>query len=178
MDFQTSFFKYCPNCQSADFTFKNVTKFHCNACNFEYYHNIAAAVAVVFTFEDKILFTVRNEDPDKGTLDLPGGFIDPQENAESAACREIKEELDLELQPSDLKYITTSPNQYLYKNVPYRTMDIFYECALISDKISIKAINEIKDLVWIKRSEIDLSLIGFISIRTVISERYKIQDLM
>ncbi|MGV9002735.1 NUDIX hydrolase [Flavobacterium sp.] len=172
MDFQTSFFTYCPNCQSTDFDFNDLVKFHCNACEFVYYHNIAAAVAVVFTFEDKLLFTVRNEDPDKGTLDLPGGFIDPKENAESAACREIKEELDLDIQPSDLKYITTSPNQYLYKNIPYRTMDIFFECALTSDKISIKARNEIKDLVWIKRNEIDVSMIGFVSIKTVISDRY------
>ena len=173
MDFQTSFFKYCPNCQSANFDFKDLIKFHCNDCDFVYFHNIAAAVAVIFTFEDKILFAVRNEDPDKGKLDLPGGFIDPNENAEEAASREVKEELDLDIQPTYLKYITTSPNIYLYKNVPYRTMDIFYECALASDKIAIKAKNEIKDLVWIKRNEIDLSMIGFVSIRTVIGERYK-----
>lgn len=173
MDFQTSFFTYCPNCHSTDFSFKNLNKFQCNACNFEYYHNIAAAVAVVFTFKDKILFTVRNEDPDKGTLDLPGGFIDPKETAEEAACREIKEELDLDITPANLHYITTSPNEYLYKNVPYRTMDIFYECALTNEKLSIKAKTEIKDLVWIKRNEIDLSKIGFVSIRTVIESFYE-----
>lgn len=174
MDFETSFFKYCPNCKSTNFTFQNVIKFHCKDCNFEYYHNIAAAVAVVFTFEDKILFTVRNENPDMGMLDLPGGFIDPKENAEAAACREIKEELDLDILPSDLKYITTSPNQYLYKNVPYRTMDIFYECDLKTEQITIKAKSEIKDLVWVKRSDIDLCKIGFISIRTVIQYKYKV----
>jgi len=89
------------------------------------YHNIAAAVAIVFTYQDNILFTVRNVDPDKGKWDLPGGFIDPNENAEQASCREIHEEIGLVIQPSDLKYITTAPNDYLYKNVPYRTMDIF-----------------------------------------------------
>ncbi|HPW98544.1 MAG TPA: NUDIX domain-containing protein [Flavobacterium sp.] len=172
MDFQTSFFTYCPNCQSTDFSFKNVTKFQCNACAFEYYHNIAAAVAVVFTFEDKILFTVRNENPDIGMLDLPGGFIDPKETAEEAACREIKEELDLDILPTSLNYITTSPNEYLYKDVPYRTMDLFYECPLTNDKLSIKAKTEIKDLVWIKRNEIDLTKIGFVSIRKVIGEFY------
>jgi NAD+ diphosphatase len=120
------------------------------------------------------LFTVRNEDPDIGKLDLPGGFIDPKENAETAACREIKEELDLDILPYDLKYVTTSPNGYLYKNVPYRTMDLFYECALTSDKITVKAKTEIEDLVWVKRSEIDLSKIGFVSIRTVIGELYTV----
>jgi len=169
-----TFFKFCPSCKSTVFTFSNNVRFHCNACDFTYYHNIAAAVAIVFTFEDKILFTVRNVDPDKGKWDLPGGFIDPGENAEAAACREIKEELGLNISPNDLKYITTSPNNYLYKNVPYRTMDIFYECPLQTDMISITAEDEIQELIWVKRSEIDLENIGFVSIRKVIGEKFKI----
>ena len=167
-----SFFKFCPSCASTHFTFPDNRRFFCEDCGFTYYHNIAAAVALVFTFEDKVLFTVRNVDPDKGKWDLPGGFIDPNETAEEAAWREIREELGLNLQPSDLKYITTSPNNYLYKNVPYRTMDIFYECALPSDVINVAAEDEIQELVWVKRSEIDLEKIGFVSIRKVIGEQY------
>ena len=167
-----TFFKFCPNCKSENFTFPNNVRLHCNDCDFTYYHNIAAAVAIVFTFDDKILFTVRNVDPDKGKWDLPGGFIDPAENAEAAACREIKEELGIDVFPSDLKYITTSPNNYLYKNVPYRTVDIFYECPLQSDMISINAEDEIQELIWVNRKDIDLEKIGFISIRKVIEEYY------
>ena len=167
-----SFFKFCPSCASTDFTFPENRRFLCNICGFTYYHNIAAAVAIVFTFEDKILFAVRNIDPDKGKLDLPGGFIDPNETAETAACREIEEELGIAIQPQDLRYITTSPNNYLYKNVPYRTLDIFYECALPSEVIKIKAEDEIQELIWVQRSQIDLSKIGFISIRNVIEKYY------
>lgn len=167
-----TFFKFCPSCASIHFTFTDNRRFLCDDCGFTYYHNIAAAVAIVFTFEDKVLFTVRNVDPDKGKWDLPGGFIDPNETAEEAACREIKEELGIEISKHDLKYITTSPNNYLYKNVPYRTMDIFYECKLTSDVIKIAAADEIQELIWVKRSEIDLNQIGFISIRKVIGEKY------
>jgi NADH pyrophosphatase NudC (nudix superfamily) len=167
-----TFFKFCPNCKSENFTFPNNVRLHCNDCDFTYYHNIAAAVAIVFTFDDKILFTVRNVDPDKGKWDLPGGFIDPAENAEAAACREIKEELGIDVFPSDLKYITTSPNNYLYKNVPYRTVDIFYECPLQTDLISINAEDEIQELIWVNRKNIDLEKIGFISIRKVVEEYY------
>ncbi|MBL7887394.1 MAG: NUDIX domain-containing protein [Flavobacterium sp.] len=171
-DFSTSFFRFCPNCQSQNFDFENCVKFHCNDCGFVYYHNIAAAVAVILKFEDKILFAVRNVDPDKGKWDLPGGFIDPNENAQEAACREIKEELGLDLQPSDLVFLTTSPNNYLYKNVPYRTMDLFFQCELPSDKITITDKNEIKELLWVKTSKIDLNKIGFVSIRKVIGAMY------
>ena len=167
-----TFFKFCPSCASNHFTFPDNRRFLCDDCGFTYYHNIAAAVAIVFTFEDKVLFTVRNVDPDKGKWDLPGGFIDPNETAEEAACREIKEELGIEISTSELKYITTSPNNYLYKNVPYRTMDIFYECPLKSDVISISAEDEIQELIWVKRTEIDLNQIGFVSIRKVIGEKY------
>ena len=167
-----TFFKFCPNCKSENFTFPNNVRLHCNDCDFTYYHNIAAAVAIVFTFDDKILFTVRNVDPDKGKWDLPGGFIDPAENAEAAACREIKEELGIDVFPSDLKYITTSPNNYLYKNVPYRTVDIFYECQFQSDLLSITAEDEIQELIWVSRKNIDLEKIGFISIRKVVEEYY------
>lgn len=169
---ETSFFKFCPNCGSQNVTYTNNFKLHCNACDFVLYHNIAAAVAVVFTFEDKILFAERNVDPDKGKLDLPGGFIDPNETAEEAVCREISEELGLTITSSNLTYVTTEPNNYVYKNVAYRTMDIFYECQLDSDAISINAADEIKSLTWIKRSEIELNKIGFVSIRKVIGEHY------
>ena len=167
-----TFFKFCPSCASTHFEFPENRRFLCYDCGFTYYHNIAAAVALVFTFEDKVLFTVRNVDPDKGKWDLPGGFIDPNETAEAAACREIKEELGIEISNRDLKYITTSPNNYFYKNVPYRTMDIFYECELTSDVIKIEAEDEIQELIWVKRSEIDLNQIGFVSIRKVIGEKY------
>jgi NAD+ diphosphatase len=167
-----SFFTFCPNCKSENITFEKLVKFHCKDCDFQYYHNIAAAVAVVFTFEDKILFSVRKVNPDKGKLDLPGGFIDPSENAEQAVCREIKEELGLYLDITQLKYITTAPNNYLYKNVPYRTMDIFYEVALKSDQVAVAAEDEIESLIWIKKSKIELNEIGFVSIRKVINKFY------
>ena len=50
--------------------------------------------------------------------------------------------------------------------------DIFYECALPSDVINVAAEDEIQELIWVKRSEIDLDKIGFVSIRNVIGEKY------
>ncbi|GIM61718.1 hypothetical protein CAPN008_17680 [Capnocytophaga canis] len=132
-------------------------------------------MAVLFTYEQKILFTVRNVDPDKGKLDLPGGFIDPKENAEEAACREIKEELGIDVLPSQLKYIGTHPNDYLYKNVPYRTMDIFFECPLTNSQVSVVATDEIEALRWLSVHTINFDEIGFVSIRNMV--RKYCQDL-
>lgn len=167
-----SFFKFCPSCAATHFTFPENRRFVCADCGFTYYHNIAAAVAVIFTFENAILFAVRNVAPDKGKWDLPGGFIDPNETAEAAACREIQEELGITILPDALQYVTTAPNTYLYKNVPYRTLDIFYEYSIESDQITIRAKDEIQQLIWVQRNEIDLDTIGFESIRNVIAEKY------
>ena len=51
-------------------------------------------------------------------------------------------------------------------------MDIFFECELDSNAINITAKDEIKELIWVKRSEIDVDKIGFVSIRKVIGEYY------
>ena len=51
-------------------------------------------------------------------------------------------------------------------------MDIFYECPLDSKTIAINAEDEIKELIWVERKDINLDNIGFTSIRKVIGERY------
>lgn len=165
-----SIFKHCPNCTSTNIEFPNNVRFLCHDCGFTYFHNIAAAVAVVFRHNDRILFTVRNMEPDKGKLDLPGGFIDPEETAQEAACREVREELGMTILPKQLRFLTTFPNNYLYKNVPYRTMDIFFECVLHDEQVNIVAPDEIKALQWFPLNEIPEEKIGFVSIRTVIQQ--------
>lgn len=51
-------------------------------------------------------------------------------------------------------------------------MDIFYEYEMDSNAIQIAAEDEIKDLIWVDSDEIQLDKIGFVSIRTVIAEKY------
>jgi ADP-ribose pyrophosphatase YjhB (NUDIX family) len=89
-----------------------------------------------------------------------------------ASKKRWKEEIGITILPKDLNYVTSSPNNYFYKNVPYRTMDLFYECALSSELLKIHAADEIQELIWVPRSEIDLENIGFISIRKVIAAHY------
>lgn len=165
-------FNFCPRCTSAKLHTENNYRMECRHCGFTYYHNVAAAVAVLLKFEDKVLFTVRNKEPDKGKLDLPGGFVDPGERGEVAACREIKEELGLQLDVRKMNYVTSAANNYLYKTVPYKTLDLFFEYELDSAEIAIVAPDEIQDIQWIDPKTMDLEAIGFISIRTVIGERY------
>jgi ADP-ribose pyrophosphatase YjhB (NUDIX family) len=67
--------------------------------------------ATVFIVKDgKVLYGVRNMEPYKGQLNLPGGFLELNESAEQAAMREIKEELGVDIEILDI--LGTYPDDY------------------------------------------------------------------
>ena len=163
-------FKYCPNCGSQNHTFKNTHLFECKDCDFVYYHNMAAAVMVIIESDGKFLFTVRNNEPAKGKLDFPGGFVDPGETAAEAVIRELKEELNLDLKEEDLEMIDSEANDYEYKNIPYRTLDIIFKTKLPKDTELTIEDSEIQEFMWLSKDEVDVSKIGFKSMLKVVKK--------
>jgi ADP-ribose pyrophosphatase YjhB (NUDIX family) len=135
-----------------------------------YFHNVAAAVAVIIERGGEILFTVRNREPKKGMLDLPGGFTDPDETAEKTCARELKEELDLNIPPSNFRYFKSQPNDYLYKGIPYKTEDLVFVTKFPEDaELKIEK-SEIESVKWIKKSEINIEEIGFDSLQKAVED--------
>lgn len=167
-------FKFCPNCKSNHLEYPHGSKIVCLDCNFEYYHNTAGATAVVIQKKDKILLTIRNKEPKKGYLDLAGGFIDAMETAEQASFRELQEELNISIDTSKLKYINSYPNTYLYKDILYNTIDLFF--LYKDDNLSVGDFDpiELKGYVWKNLSEIDLNEIAFDSHKKTLSILKKI----
>ncbi len=123
-------FRYCPVCSSESLSSTEERYTLCTRCGFQFFFNSAAAVGVLLLQENRVLLTVRNRDPGRGMLDLPGGFVDPGEGAEEAACREIREELGLSLEREVLRYAGSGENLYQYGNVTYRTLDLFFSYEL------------------------------------------------
>jgi NADH pyrophosphatase NudC (nudix superfamily) len=153
--------KYCPSCGNESLNWDGEKKWSCPHCNFTLYNNVAGAVAVVIRYKDEIYLTRRNRDPKKGKLDLPGGFVDPRESAEETCKRELFEELQLEVDISNLKYLTSLPNLYQYKEIDYNTIDLFYEYT-VSEKFQVKLdISEISEAIWIPLKELDPDEIAF-----------------
>lgn len=155
------FFNFCPKCKSENLDFSHGNKIKCLDCNFEYFHNVAGAVAVIIQKKEEILFTLRNKEPKKGLLDLAGGFIDPGESAEYACFRELKEELSVEINLNNLKYINSNPNTYEYKGILYNTIDLFY--LYKDDDFTIEKFDpiELKGLVWKKLSDLNFNELAF-----------------
>ncbi|OPC52429.1 NUDIX hydrolase [Elizabethkingia bruuniana] len=165
--------QFCPSCGKESLTF-NGRKMHCASCDFVFYNNTAAAVAVVIKCGDEVMLTRRNQEPSHGKLDLAGGFIDFEETAENACRRELFEEMQIEVDESKLKYICSIPNTYPYKGILYHTMDLFFEYEVAEKFDVVLEEHEISDTIWIKKNEIDLNEIAFES-QKLFFEKYRLQ---
>ena len=120
-------FKFCPVCGQPTFVIHNEKAKECTHCGFVYYFNPSSAVACFIRNEaGELLLVRRAKDPGKGTLDLPGGFVDMYESAEEAAAREVKEETGLQI--DHCEYLFSIPNIYPYKGFEVHTVDMFFEC--------------------------------------------------
>ncbi|WBX99329.1 NUDIX hydrolase [Chryseobacterium gambrini] len=165
--------KYCPNCGKESLQWDGERKWSCQNCGFTLYNNVAGAVAVVIRYNDEIYLTRRNRDPKKGKLDLAGGFVDPKESAEETCKRELFEELQLDVDISNLKYLTSLPNVYHYKEIDYNTIDLFYEYR-VPEKFEVNLeLSEISEAVWIPLKELNLEDIAFDSQKKFFEEYLK-----
>lgn len=157
--------KHCPACGATGIQWRSVKEIVCRACGFDLFLNTAAAVGALILAGDEILLTRRAKDPHKGMLDVPGGFINQEESAEEGLRRELREELGLEV--GELAYFRSFPNEYPYKGILYHTLDMFF-IARLDQRPQVRAMEEIDEVVWVKRKEIDLAQVAFPSVRKVL----------
>ena len=158
--------KFCPRCASGEFACRENHSFSCGACGFEFFVNAAAAVvALIEDGEGRLLLTRRARDPEKGMLDLPGGFADPGESAEQALAREVKEELNLEVKGCD--YFCSFPNTYPYGGIVYHTLDLAFTCTAMGLD-AVRAADDVGGFLFLPPDRIPIGEIGFDSIRKVI----------
>lgn len=145
----------CPNCGSkniknilnpkSDSANPSTKKWFCPDCGFDLYCNVAAAVGcVIFDSENNIILETRAKNPRKGFLALPGGFVDADETAEEAVLRECREEIGLEISEDSIQFLCTFPNTYEYKNIVYKTCDMFFSCRLPAGETVSELLNKLK----------------------------------
>ena len=97
-------FKFCPVCGSRRWVEHDFKSKACQDCGFVYYANPSSATAAfILNGRGELLVVRRAKEPSKGTLDLPGGFVDIGEDIEQGMRREIAEETGLVVE--DIKYI-------------------------------------------------------------------------
>ena len=160
-------FKYCPKCGSDDFEIYSPLSRHCPHCGFTYYQNPRASTAAfILNGKGELLVSRRAKEPAKGTLDLPGGFVDNNENAEQGMVREICEETGLKVDPGEIKYLFSVPNVYRYSGMDIHTLDMFFLCRV--GDVEVKAADDVAELMWLPLREVYVERFGLRSIREAV----------
>ena len=159
-------FTHCPACGSERFNLHNVKSKQCESCGFVYYVNASAAVAsFIMNASGDLLVCRRGKEPEKGTLDLPGGFVDGDESAEEAVSREIAEELQAKV--TKVKYLFSLPNEYEYSGLTVPTLDMFFECTL-EDLTNLQPSDDVADCFFVPVKDLKPELFGLKSIRKAV----------
>lgn len=160
-------FTFCPRCGARRTNEPPTQPFQCRTCGFHYYFNPCLAVAAILLGpDDKALFIRRAQEPAKGKLAIPGGFVDIGETAETAMRREIKEEVNLEV--GALEFLITATNEYDFRGIVYPVLDIAFVCRAISIA-PVAALDGVEDFEWIEPATVNLDEIAFPSIRAALA---------
>jgi NAD+ diphosphatase len=167
-------FRYCPHCGAKGPKAKSKSKhITCGKCGFVYFHNVASAAGAIIEYGSKVLLIVRANEPKAGLLDLPGGFADYNEPIEGTVTREIREELGITIK--NLKYLTSAPNIYVYKGVPYTTTDLFFVCKLDNPKKLRLDKKEVAKIKFFEPEKIPVNKLAFDSAKKAL--KYYIKHL-
>ncbi len=159
-------FRFCPSCgQPAKQPGAN--PFTCVGCDYIYYFNPSITVGgIVADHNGRILLLRRAHNPGKGKFGLPGGFVEPGESTEDALIREVKEEINLQVQ--SLEYITSLPNTYAYRGVTLPISDVFYTCHVDSFESLQAHPDEVEGYLFCHPTEKELGQMAFASNRRAI----------
>ncbi|GAA5215183.1 NUDIX domain-containing protein [Corallincola platygyrae] len=160
--------KHCPQCQSDDIAVVEGKAWRCGGCGFIYFHNVACAVGALICHQDRFLFAIRGKAPSLGMLDLPGGFVDADESMEQALCRELEEELGLQVSPESLGYLSSVSNRYQYSGVEYCTVDAVFSLTLDSLP-ELSAHDDISGFRWLSKQEAAKESFAFPSVQRIVN---------
>ncbi|MFV0365157.1 MAG: NUDIX domain-containing protein [Mangrovibacterium sp.] len=161
----TQTFRYCPRCGSPEFSPSGDRSMKCADCQFEFYLNVASAVtAIILNDRNQVLLTRRAFNPEKGKLDLPGGFVEFHESATVALARELKEELNAEV--LEVQYLDSFPNQYAYSGLTIHTLDATFLVKLKSHQFT--AMDDVASFGYWNLEDIPLEELAFQSTRNTI----------
>jgi len=159
-------FTFCPVCGSKQFVVNNFKSKKCQDCGFTYYANpCSATAAFILNEKDEMLVVRRAKEPAKGTLDLPGGFVDMEETVEEGMRREIKEETGLDV--DEIQYLFSSPNVYQYSGMGIHTLDMDFLVHIKGD-CPVKAADDAAEAIWIPLNKVKPEEFGLTSIRNAV----------
>jgi 8-oxo-dGTP diphosphatase len=123
------------------------------------YRNPTPTVDTIIQRDSRILLVKRKNDPFKGYLVLPGGFVNEGERVEDAAKREVKEETSLNIELLDILGVysdpTRDPRGHMISTV------FIAKISSHNDKVDAVAQDDAAAIEWISLEVIDTRNVGF-----------------
>jgi ADP-ribose pyrophosphatase len=157
-------YRFCPACGVKRDAYATARPFRCSACGHtSFFGPVTAVGAVVLNEHGQVLLIERAKDPGKGKLGMPGGFVDPNEAAEVALRREIREEVGIEVE--DFAFLMTAPNSYSYQGIVNPVLDIFFQTNIKAGQSILAESSEVSSWMWTDLNEEVLSNMAFASNR-------------
>ncbi|HEY4687369.1 MAG TPA: NUDIX hydrolase [Candidatus Subteraquimicrobiales bacterium] len=144
-------YKFCPRCKTElrvlyEDEYKRLV---CPECDFIYYYNSKPTASAVIEDGNRVLLCRRNIEPRKNYWDLPGGFLEAGEHPEEGAKREIKEELEVEIDILDTLGIFMDSYE---SSESLSTLNIYYLAKIKSGKLRMAS--EINEIKWFDRDNL------------------------
>ncbi|PWK09599.1 NUDIX domain-containing protein [Tumebacillus permanentifrigoris] len=100
--------------------------------------------AVILDDDRRILLVLRNRHPEAGTWSIPGGKVEPYETLEQAVIREIKEEVNLDVEIDRLLCTaeTVSPE------TEEHWVSILYVVRIVGGTVQNREPDALRDVQW------------------------------
>ncbi len=150
-------YKYCSIC-GGKLECKGRNLLICDNCNYHHYINPAPCNgAFLKNSKGELLLVERKVDPGKGLWDIPGGFVDLEENAEESMIREIKEETGLDIQ--NLKYVSSHDDTYVFGGIEFPILVIMFEGEIGNQEVKVS--DDVSGYNFFKLDEIPIEKIAF-----------------
>lgn len=147
-------YSYCSRCGSADVPAVSAREFVCARCGYRHFVTpFPAAVALVRDAAGRLLMNRRAHQPGLGQMSLPGGVIEPGETGEQAAAREVAEETGLVLPPEAFQHLASLPNDYLFQDYVWPTLDLFYTAQAPAEAALCPDPAEVSEILWLSPEE-------------------------
>jgi ADP-ribose pyrophosphatase YjhB (NUDIX family) len=122
----------------------------CPTCGRSWYRSSSPAVGAAIVDGQQALVTVRGIEPEKGKIDVPGGFVEVGEHPRDALAREAQEELGVEVvveeRPMLLAVHTYGPDGEYVLAIGFRVRIVSGEPNPADDVAEIR---------WVSADEVD-----------------------
>jgi 8-oxo-dGTP diphosphatase len=133
----------------------------CPACGWTYYGNPVPAAGALIVRGSRVLLVRRAVAPYQGMWDIPGGFIEGDENAETALRRELHEELGV--RTISMRFIGSASDPYGPRGFP--VLSLIYRATIQG---RLRPSDDVSSAQWMARSSIPWREIPFKNLRTVL----------